>query len=394
MQPLLPLGLSPCPPAVSPMDSLLERLHRRSALLRRKNRFRELAPVSGIDISSNDYLGLSNHPAIREAIISALQEGLPLGSGGSRLLRGNTAWHEHLEQRLAEFKQAEAALIFNSGFEANVGVLGTLCRPGDLVFADQLIHASMIDGIRQSKAKLHLFPHNDMDALEELLKGTSSSRTRFVVVESLYSMDGDCAPLQAIAALSKHHNAHLIVDEAHATGIFGNRGTGLLEDANLNHAPLVTVHTCGKAWGSFGAFISCSQVVKDYLVNHCRPFIFTTALPPVLLVQWLAVLDVIEQEPWRRARVLHLASRLREALSPFTPLRGITTPIVPVLFGDEGRTIAAACHLQNLGFDARAIRPPSVPLGTSRLRIALNANLTDQETSRLITACLSLLDPS
>lgn len=373
--------------------ALPDRIARRLTKLRRKNRFRELAPSQGIDLTSNDYLGLADHPRIRQAIISALEEGVPLGSGGSRLLRGNTPWHMQLESRLAQFKQAEAALIFNSGFEANVGVLSTLCRPGDLVFADELVHASMIDGLRQSKVDYKLFPHNDMETLNQLLKKFTSTRARFILVESLYSMDADRAPLPQLAEFANTHQAHLIVDEAHATGIFGERGSGLLEEANLVKAPLVTVHTCGKAWGSFGAFVSCSQMVKDYLINHCRPFIFTTALPPILLIQWLAVLDVLEQEPWRRQKVLEHAARLRNAVRGLTPLDEANAPIVPIILGDEAKALAAAAQLQSQGFDVKAIRPPSVPLGTSRLRIALNANLRDQDMDRLIQACRAILLP-
>ena len=388
------VGVEPMPAGGLMMVGVLpDRIERRLKKLRRKNRFRELAPSQGIDISSNDYLGLANHPSIRNAIIQALGDDVPLGSGGSRLLRGNTPWHMQLEERLAQFKQAEAALIFNSGFEANVGVLSTLCRPGDLVFADQLVHASMIDGLRQSSVDYRLFPHNDMQALHKMLQENTTARARFILVESLYSMDGDRAPLVQLAELSQNFSAHLIVDEAHATGIFGPRGSGLLEEAGLVNVPLVTVHTCGKAWGSFGAFVSCSKMVKDYLINHCRPFIFTTALPPILLIQWLAVMDVLEQEPWRREKVLQHAARLRHAMRDLTPLDGDNAPIVPIILGDEVRALAAAAHLQSQGFDVRAIRPPSVPLGTSRLRIALNANLKDSDMDRLIQACRAILLP-
>lgn len=373
------------------IGALPDRIHHRLARLRRKHRFRELTPANGIDISSNDYLGLGNHAQIRKTLIQALADGVPLGSGGSRLLRGNTPWHLQLETRLAQFKQAEAALIFNSGFEANMGVLSTLCQPGDRVFADRLVHASMVDGLRQSKAEHQFFAHNDMHELQRMLESANSAHARFIVVESLYSMDGDRAPLAELVQLASTFNAHLIVDEAHATGIFGARGSGLLEAQGLIGAPLVTVHTCGKAWGSFGAFISCSQMVKDYLINHCRPFIFTTALPPILLIQWLAVLDVLEQEPWRRQRVLKHALRLRSAIRDLTPLDPDNAPIIPIIFGSEPRTLAAAAQLQSQGFDVRAIRPPAVPLGTSRLRIALNANLEDHDLDRLINTCRTLL---
>jgi len=374
------------------MGSVLhDRIQRRLSKLKQRFRFRELSKGSGIDLTSNDYLSLTDHPKVRQAMIHALESGIPLGSGGSRLLRGNTAWHVDLEARLAAFKQAETTLIFNSGFEANVGVLSTLCRPGDVVFADRLVHASMIDGLKQSKADRHFFPHNDVIALQNQLETAPQGRARFIVVESLYSMDGDLAPLPELAALAREYDAHLIVDEAHATGVFGQRGSGLLEHFGLLDAPLVTIHTCGKAWGSFGAFISCSNEVRDFLVNHCRPFIFTTALPPLIPQQWLSVLDIIQGEPWRREKVLAHATRFREALSDHIPFQGTATPIVPIVIGDEARTLAAATHLQEEGFDIRAIRPPSVPKGTSRLRIALNAGLADDDLDRLIRACRHIL---
>ena len=374
------------------MASVLEdRILRRLSKLQQRHRFRQLSSSSGIDLTSNDYLSLSDHPEIRKAMVKALEDGLPLGSGGSRLLRGNTPWHIELEQRLAAFKHAESALIFNSGFEANVGVLSTLCRPGDLVFADRLVHASMIDGMRQSKADLQFFPHNDMAALSGMLASATGAGARFIVAESLYSMDGDHAPLDELAALANQHDAYLIIDEAHATGVFGERGSGLLEHFGLENTPLVTVHTCGKAWGSFGAFISCSRPVKEYLVNHCRPFIFTTALPPLLPVQWLAILEILEKETWRREKVLAHAARLRAALADLIHFDGIATPIIPIVLGDESRTLAAAQYCQDAGFDIRAIRPPSVPKGTSRLRIALHAGLKDRDLVRLIQVCRQIL---
>ncbi len=360
--------------------SLLARLQR----IRERDRFRELRSRGGIDLSSNDYLGLTDHPRIREAVARALAEGLPLGAGGSRLLRGNTPWHEEMERDLATFKGTEASLIFNSGYDANVGVIATLCGAGDMIYADALVHASMIDGIRASKAQRQVFDHNDMDHLGALLAEGSGFRERFILVESLYSMDGDRAPLQTLVQLARRYDAHLIVDEAHATGVFGERGAGLLEEAGCCDAPLIALHTCGKAWGGFGAFIACSQVVKDYLVNHCRRLIFTTALPPLLLVHWRAVLELMQSEPWRRSLVLERASQLRSGLRDLVDLGASDSQIVPVILGEERLALAVAGELQAEGFDIRAIRPPSVPKGSSRLRIAVNARLREPDLNRLI----------
>lgn len=370
--------------------SLAARLER----LRERGRYRVLRPRGGIDLSSNDYLGLADHPRIRERMCRALAEGLPLGAGGSRLLRGNTPWHEELERRLADFKQTEASLIFNSGYDANVGVIATLCGAGDMIFADALVHASMIDGIRASKARHRVFDHNDMDHLGAMLAEGGAYRERFIVVESLYSMDGDRAPLKSLARIAQRYQAHLIVDEAHATGVFGPGGAGLLAEEGLCGAPLVTLHTCGKAWGGFGAFIACSRVVKDYLVNHCRRLIFTTALPPLLLVHWRAALEVMGEEPWRRKIVLQRAAQLRAGLRGLVDLGASDSQILPVILGEDDLAMDIAADLDRQGFDIRAIRPPSVPKGTARLRIAVNVGLEEGDLGRLITFFRSRFGPA
>lgn len=356
-------------------------LERRLKNLRLKDRYRRLLPRGGVDLSSNDYLALSDHPRVRTAMAEALQQGIPLGASGSRLLRGNTHWHSDLEASLAAFAGTEAALVFNSGYDANVGVISTLCGSGDVIFSDALIHASMIDGIRASKAGKAIFAHNDMVELERLLRETPCSRHRFIAVESVYSMDGDRAPLRELALLAERYQAQLIVDEAHATGVFGARGQGLCSEAGVQ--PLVAIHTCGKAWGSFGAFAVCTRTVKDYLINYARRFIFTTALPPLLMVQWRAVLTVLKEERDRADRVLALAGRFRAALQGVAGTGHSDTQIVPVICGSSREAMAAAAACQRAGFDVRAIRPPTVPSGTSRLRISFHAGLTEQEVDRL-----------
>ncbi len=370
-------------------DALQARLLSRLDLLRGKDRLRQLSSRRGLDFSSNDYLGLTEHPAIREAVAQALRAGVPLGSGGSRLLRGNDRTHERLERRLAAFKGTEAALVFNSGYEANVGLMTALCAAGDVVFSDALVHASMIDGIRATKAERVVFPHNDLAALEQALARFPRTRTKIIAVESLYSMDGDRAPLPQLARLAEDSGACLIVDEAHATGVHGPGGAGLLAKAGV--VPLASVHTCGKALGGFGAFVACSQVLKDYLVNACRRFVFTTAPPPLMMAQIEAALDVLEREPWRRERVLASAARLRAGLSQFADIGASDAQITPVILGSDRAALSAAAALQAEGFDIRAIRPPTVPRGTARLRIAVNAKVDDADIDRLIAACRRIL---
>ncbi len=353
--------------------------------LKGKDRYRSLEVGKGIDFSSNDYLGLANHPHIRKAMVRALEEGIPLGATGSRLLRGHTVWHAALEQSLSAFKQGEPVLIFNSGYDANTGILSCLCGAGDLVFCDSLIHASMIDGIRASKAERVIFAHNDMEQLAAALAQSRPARHRFIVVESLYSMDGDRAPLRELAALAKKFEAMLIVDEAHATGLFGPQGAGLCAAEGVRAT--VTIHTCGKAWGSFGAFISCNTVIRDYLVNHCRRLIFTTALPPLLAVQWQAVLLVMAQEPWRAQQALAMASRFRQAVAGFCDTGNSDSQIVPLMLGTDRTALNMAESLQAQGFDIRAIRPPTVPRGTARLRIAFNATIEASQVDELAAIC-------
>ncbi|MBI4482168.1 MAG: biotin synthase BioB [Acidobacteria bacterium] len=375
------LGLKPeaLPKPPAPALPVEARLAAELDHLRRKNLHRTLRSPRGYDLSSNDYLGLSQHPGVRSALRRALDDGIPLGSTGSRLLRGDHEQVQALEERLARFKGSESALVFNSGYDANTGILSTLVCGDAVVFSDRLNHASIVDGIRASGAEKVLFPHLDLDYLKAQLERRARWKgEKFIVVESVYSMDGDLAPLRELASLCQQFGAHLIVDEAHATGIFGPRGAGLLEEWALTAFPLVTVHTSGKALGSFGAFASCSRIVRDYLVNRCRSFIFTTALPPLVAVQTAAALRVIETEPWRRQRVLDLAARLRTRLREACISTGRSqSQIIPVILGSAEKAVAVAESLQRAGFDVRAIRPPTVPEGTARLRVTVNAGLED-----------------
>ena len=343
-------------------------------------------PPSGIDFSSNDYLNLSTHPRVVERLAEAARRD-GAGSTGSRLLRGDRQAFRDLERRFAGFKRTEGSLYFSSGYLANLAVLTTLTERGDVVFSDELNHASLIDGVRLSAARRVVFPHNDVAALARLLEEHAGDGHQFVVVESLFSMDGDMAPLAEYAALCHAAGASLIVDEAHAVGIYGERGSGLIEAAGVDQDVCVSVNTAGKAIGVSGAFVAGPQWAIDYLVQRARPFVFSTAAPPPLAAAIDASLDVIEREPERRARVItraaHLRRRLAEAGVAATP--GISQ-IIPVVIGDNEQAVAIAAGLQAAGFDVRAIRPPSVPVGTARLRISVNAGLSEATIDRFADA--------
>jgi len=336
---------------------------------------RHLRPPSGIDFSSNDYLGLARHPRVTKAMSEAvLREGA--GSTGSRLLRGERDCFSHLEQRFARFKGTARSLYFSSGYLANLAVLTTFAEAGDTIYSDELNHASLIDGARLSKAARVVFPHNDVDALARLIKDREqegpSGGAKFVVVESIFSVDGDEAPLAAYAALCRETGAALIVDEAHAVGVYGTRGSGVIEASSASDSVFVSMSTAGKALGVSGAFVAGSDSAIEYLLQRARPFIFSTAPPPSVAAAIEAALDIVEQEPDRRHRVLARALQLRGRL-------GIAgrSHIVPVLIGANARAVAIAEKLQAAGFDVRAVRPPTVPEGTARLRVSLNEGLPE-----------------
>lgn len=332
-----------------------------------------------MDFASNDYLGLSKHPRIRERMIEFLRDG-PAGSPASRLLRGNHPSHEKVEQRFAHFKGAEAALFFSTGYQANIGLLQALVRPDDMALSDALNHASIIDGLRLAGPRRQIYPHLDLDTLDTLLGESPAQGNRFIVTESLFSMDGDGAPLAALGAIAQRHGALLVVDDAHATGILGDRGVGLVGSGAVEQGIVAAVSTCGKAIGLSGAFVTGPRQVIDSVINHARSFIYSTSPPPVLAEAICEALDILEEEPWRRQRVLAGARRLREGLHA----RGVLTaavdgPIVPVLIGDNAAAVAIAAEVREHGYDVRALRPPSVPPGTARLRISVHADHSDAD---------------
>ncbi len=363
-------------------SSLAARVWERLDAIRDRGLERSLRPPSGIDFSSNDYLGLSRDPRVTRAMADAvLRDGA--GSTGSRLLRGDRQAFTNVERQFAAFKGTERALYFSSGYLANIAVLTTLAEQGDVLFSDAMNHASLIDGTRLSSADCVIVPHSDLVALEQALVEYSAERQAFVVTESLFSMDGDVAPLAEYAALCRATGAALVVDEAHAVGVRGERGTGLIEEAGIDPNSCISINTAGKALGVGGAFVAGPEWAIEYLVQRARPFIFSTAPPPSVAAALSASLDVIAAEPDRRARLRSRIARLRDAFAA----QGLAIPcgqshIVPVVVGDNDRAMAAAAALQAEGFDVRAIRPPSVPPGTARLRISLNTTLDDETIDR------------
>ncbi|MCH8319813.1 MAG: 8-amino-7-oxononanoate synthase [Acidobacteria bacterium] len=373
------------------MNDLLRELERELEKIRSQNLYRRLTDPKGLDFCSNDYLGLSRDPNFRAAILEKLEQATGLdsvSSPASRLLRGNTSRHQALEQRLSGFKGTEAALIFPTGYQTNIGVFTALVGSQDRVLSDAQNHASIIDGLRLSGCQKIVFPHLDLGAVEEALIQPHPEGKTFLVTESLFSMDGDVAPLETYAELAKNHEAYLIVDDAHAVGVFGEeRGSGLTERFGVEKRALAIVSTFGKAFGLFGAFVAGPQVVIEYLINRCRSFIFTTAVPPLLLYGVEAGLDLLDAEPERRKRVCLLADRLRQRFKK----AGLDTlqsagPIVPVVLGKSERALAVAQCLQEKGLDVRAIRPPTVEPETARLRISVHADHTEQQIDQLAEA--------
>ncbi|HEX7877350.1 MAG TPA: 8-amino-7-oxononanoate synthase [Sphingobium sp.] len=347
------------------------------AALDKRGRLRRLMPRAGRDFASNDYLGLASDPMIGQAVADAVARGVPVGSGGSRLLRGNAPEHEGLEAKAAAFFRTQAALFLANGFAANLALFSTLPQRGDLIVADELIHASVHDGIRMSKAVAVFARHNDVQSFADLVTAwrVEGGKGRvWIAVETLYSMDGDMAPLADLATLAATHDAILILDEAHGTGVFGPGGRGLSAGLDGLHN-VVTLHTCGKAMGVEGALICGSSILIDYLINRARAFIFSTAPSPLMAVAASAAIDRIEQAEDLRDRLKTLRADAAEAICAPLGLPQPRSQIVPVVLGEDRRTMAAAAALQEAGFDVRGIRPPTVPPGTSRLRISLTLNV-------------------
>ena len=368
-----------------PDSGFLRRARADLDTLEARSQLRRLEIFRGINFCSNDYLGLSTDARLREAVVAALAGGSPSGSTGSRLLSGHALIWDELEDELAQFAGTEAALYFNSGYAANTGLFSCVLQRDDVVFSDGANHASIIDGIRLSGARKVIFPHLDLNVLEDELRRAAPGRgQKFIAVESVFSMDGDRAPIAGLLALAERYGAELIVDEAHATGVLGPQGRGLVAAAGATNRVLAVVHTCGKALAGMGAFVLCANVLKKYLVNHARSFIFSTALPPYLGAQLRAAIRIAAAADAARGRLQDLATHLRAGLRD----NGFDTAssdsqIVPVLLGENERTLAVAARLGQDGFAVRAIRPPTVPPGTARLRLSLTVRHTTEMLDRL-----------
>lgn len=360
--------------------TLLERLDRELGELRLLSRYRSPRGAAGVDFSSNDYLGFSRHPALAAAVRGALGR-VPVGSGGSRLLRGHHPEHEALEREAAGFLGSEAALYFNSGFDANLALLSSLPSRRDAVVLDERVHASAKEGARAGFARKLSARHNDLQSFEDatLRARRAGAREVFLVVESYYGMDADRAPLEGLLDLSRRHDAMLVVDEAHAVGALGPRGRGLA--AGLPQGRLIRMAACGKALGCSGALVAAPRPVVEYLVNAARPFLYSTAASPLIAAAVRRALALVDEEPERRERLAALAARARARL----PAAG-EGHLLPVLAGTEAEALRLASLLQARGLDARAVRPPTVPAGASRLRVSLSCERTEAELDLLADA--------
>jgi len=364
-------------PVTDPHAAVLE-------ALAAKGRLRALAPAGGKDFTSNDFLALAQSPRLRDAAIQALKRGVPLGAGGSRLLRGNHEEHEALEEEAASFFGSETALYFSTGFAANAAIAATLPRPGDLIVHDALIHASFRDGLEPARIQAIEAPHNDVGAMDAIITGRRAGGGKgrvWIAVETLYSMDGDRAPLAELVALAHRHDAMLVLDEAHATGVHGDQGRGL--GAHYEGAPnIISLHTCGKGLGAAGALVCLPRLYRDFMVNRGRAFIYSTAPSPLMAAVVRAALKICAGAEQERTQLQQLVRHAEERMRKMgLPVSG--SQIQPVIVGADREAVRLAEALQARGHDVRAIRPPTVPEGTARLRLALTLHVTPDDLDAL-----------
>lgn len=362
--------------------------------LRARAQLRTLDHPAGINLCSNDYLGLAIDPRLKKAVAEAVAKAEAVGSTGSRLLSGNAPEWERLETHFAEFAGTEAALYFGSGYAANIGLLSAVLGPGDVVFSDGLNHASLIDGIRLSRATKVIYPHGDIAFVENALREhAGGTGARVIVSESVFSMEGDFAPLDSLLRLARDYDAELILDEAHATGVVGPQGRGLAMLRDATREVLAVVHTCGKALACAGAFVCGSEMLKQFLLNRARTFIFSTAMPPYFAGQIRAALELAVCADGERAHLRAISDLLREQLRRAGIGYGTSeTQIVPVMCGTNEAALHVASALQESGFAVRAIRPPTVPEGTARVRLSLTAKITRDDVMRLAEAIRAAFD--
>jgi 8-amino-7-oxononanoate synthase len=374
------------------IDDELTRLKREGLLRTLTTREPPQGPVVSIggqeliNFGANDYLALANDPRLKEAACAAIEsEGI--GAGASPLVTGRSQTHARLERRIAEFEGTEAALVFPSGFAANVGTVTALVDRGDCIFADQKNHASLIDGCRLSRAEVHVYKHGDVEDLTELLRTHRDARRRLIVTDSLFSMDGDLAPLREIAELADRYDCMLLVDEAHASGVFGPRGRGVCEHLGVEEQVHARIGTLSKALGCAGGFVAGSRKLIAWLVNRARPYIFSTTQPAAIAAAAIAAIDIVEREPQRRTALLERAAALRARLIEQGWNVGQSeSQIIPLYIGEPERTMQLAARLREGGIFIPGIRPPSVPEGESLLRISLSYGHSEAMIERLVSA--------
>jgi len=343
-----------------------------------------------INFCSNDYLGLASHPDI----VKALKQAADLygtGSGASHLVSGHSVVHQKLEEQLAEYTGRPRALLFSTGYMANIGAINALIGRRDLVLQDQLNHASLLDGGRLSQADFKRYKHVDMASLEQRLEQSSAER-KLIVTDGVFSMDGNLAPLREISSLAKKHSAWLMVDDAHGVGVLGQQGGGLVEELNMSVDQVpVLVGTLGKSFGTFGAFVAGSEALIETLIQYSRSYIYTTALPPAIAAATIASLKIVREETWRRDKLGLLIARFRSGAEQIgLQLAESNTPIQPVLINDDEKVMQVGQKLRAAGFLVGAIRPPTVPVGTGRLRITFSADHSEEQVDQLVAALDSL----
>jgi glycine C-acetyltransferase len=386
------------------MDFINEELKR----LKREGLYRELKFVEGsqgnrvkingkevILLSSNNYLGLASHPELKKAAVLAAEK-YGCGSGASRLISGNMELHEKLEERIASFKGTESALLFNSGYTANVGVISSICGRGDIIFSDKLNHASIIDGCLLSGAEIKRYPHKDIDALEGFLKSTPPSplyikggvrgvKKRLIITDGVFSMDGDIAPLNDIIRVARKYSAIVMVDDAHATGVLGENGKGTAEHLGVDGGIDIVMGTFSKALGSFGGFVAVGRQMREFLINRARSFIYTTSLPPPVIASSIAAIDIIEKGRDLRDSLWRNVDYMKNGLKGMGfDIMNSQSQIIPIFIGDENRTMEMSRMLLEEGVFVQGIRPPTVPHGKSRLRVTVTAAHRDDDINRAL----------
>ena len=341
-----------------------------------------------ISMASNNYLGLANHPAVRQAAIEAIEQ-WGVGAGAARLISGNMAPHVQLEEDLAQFKQVEATLTFGTGYSTNLGLIPSLIDRDGLILADRYCHASLIDACRLTKAKLRVFHHNDVEHLERLLKKRGKACPTLVVTEGVFSMDGDLAPLPDLLTLCQHHDATLLIDDAHGTGVMGLKGRGTVEHFGLNPKDVIQIGTLSKAIGTSGGYVAGTTSLKEYLINTSKAFIYTTAQPPAIAAATSASIQIIQNEPDRRQRLWDNRNYLYSELKNMGfQLTNTQSPILPLIVKSSETAMKMSQALNEAGIFVPAIRPPTVPKNSSRLRLAICSEHSNEQRLKVLdTLC-------